>query len=74
MNIKPLACPVCKCPLTPPAAQASGMTCQRCNTWLTIDPLCQGSCISCHKTRQEHPTDCIDNSQEIFGSSVVKGS
>src|SRR5277367_1287935 len=46
-----LTCPSCKYPITAPSGRSTGMHCPRCNTWLDIDPLCNGgSCLACHKT------------------------
>ncbi len=38
------------------------MHCPRCLTWLEFDPLCLGSCLSCHKMREANPGPCIDES------------
>lgn len=36
------------------------MHCPRCLTWLEFDPLCLGSCLSCHKMQEKNPAPCID--------------
>lgn len=67
-----LVCPRCRCPLEPPSASSTGMSCPRCNTWLEIDPACSGSCLSCHKLNQKEPDACVDSGEEIWRPVVVQ--
>ena len=83
---KRLVCTNCKLPLTPESSQRKGgntIRCPRCNTLLTLDSMCQTSCLSCAKIHQKDPSPCVseivsiditNNSQEkcceISGSNV----
>src|SRR5258708_5546790 len=72
-TLEPLICPSCRCQLTPPQASATGMNCPRCLTWLEFDPLCQGTCLSCHKMREVSPSPCIESSNENGEEPIVLG-
>ena len=62
-----LLCTSCSCPLPAPASSATGVSCPRCNTWIDLDPLCNGGCISCYKTRglQKSVTSCTTESEAV---------
>jgi len=72
MITRTLICPSCRCPLSPPAAASHGMHCWRCNTYLELDPLCLGSCLSCHKRDGDGESDCLEETEEISVPVVVK--
>jgi hypothetical protein len=74
MTVKPLECPQCRCPLTPPAAAATGMTCPRCKTWLEFDASCTGGCMTCFKTKQETPTPCCSTESTPVSLGPAEGT
>jgi len=70
-----LICPNCQYPVTEPFAQALGTGCPRCNTWLELDPICQSSCINCHKLKQKNPSPClIDTEIPLSGLNNMTNS
>lgn len=72
MTTNYLLCPLCKCPLSPPSHQATGMYCPRCNTYVAIDPDCPGSCLSCHKATEAEPDICVEAEGVVSGPHVVQ--
>ena len=77
-----LICPGCKCPIAVASGRSTGMHCPRCNTWLDIDPACNGgSCFKCSVAHQAEASVCVETKavhfsegREISQSNVVQRS
>jgi hypothetical protein len=68
-----LLCPQCKCPVIAPSGAATGVTCQRCNSWVELDPRCTGGCLSCHKMASaQDGNSCATSAPDASPAQTVK--